>query len=451
MIKKIEYESNNYQAINAHVENVIDNEKQLLRIRKFKADRYLYKNIGLLLLTIGIFAILISIAYTIYKKYYGIAPVIQTKIVEVVKEVPVTTTKVIEVTKEIPVPGPEKIIRIPGPRKIVRIPGPEKIVIQKVPMQAYINSKDFVLFDKFNPEDSDINEIIVGKKYKNQNSMFPYEQYCYAIAKPKIQKSIYLSVKKGISNIDWLIDNDKSIEKNIQSKLKKLSREFCKFSLNPPSGNKKYFIPFPKSKTPSAGTTVSGSGFYVNKDGYALTNNHVVKNCNAVWLKENDTIIPASIIKVHAKNDLAIIKVENAVKNYAKFSNYVDPVEDVMAIGYPRVDILGDEIKRNKGSISSLTGIQGDNFSLQHTALIQKGSSGGPLINKKGAIVGVNYAKFIENDLQGIGLAIKSINVIEFLGNSSIDFSLIENNTEKEWLDIFKEAEGFTVRVLCAR
>lgn len=440
--KKITYESNNYQAINAHAENVIDNERQLLRIRKFKADRYLYKNIGIFLLSIGIFAILLSIAYVIYQKYYGIVPVIKTKIVEIVKEVPVVKTKIVEIIKEIPVPGPEKIIRVPGSGKIV---------IKKVPIQADKNLKEFVLFDKFDPKDNDINEIIVGKKYKDLNNKFPYEQYCYALAKPKIQKSIYMGSKTGTSDIEWVIDNDESIEKNIQSKLKKLSRKYCKFIANPLGGVNKYLIPFPKSKTPSTGTILSGSGFYVNKEGYALTNNHVVKNCNAVWLKENDTVIPASIIKVHIKNDLAIIKIGNTGKNYAKFSNYVNPVEDVMSIGYPRVDVLGDEIKRNKGSISSLTGIQGDDFSLQHTALIQKGSSGGPLINKKGAIVGVNYAKFIEDDLQGIGLAIKSINAIEFLGNNSIDFSLIKNNEEKDWIDVFKEAKQFTVRVLCTR
>ena len=280
--------------------------------------------------------------------------------------------------------------------------------------------------------------------------MFPYEQYCYAIAKSDTKRKIMLVHKIGLSELDWNIDSNAEASKEIVDKLKKISRDYCKFDMNPPI-KKAAITPFPKSKSPLKGSMASGSGFYVNDAGYIVTNNHVVENCNAVWIKEGSETYPASVVKTHVKNDLAIIKVNKNIESYAKFSSYVDPVEDVMAIGFPRVDILGEEIKRNKGSISSLTGIKGNDFSLQHTALIQKGSSGGPLINKKGAIVGVNYAKFTEDDLLGIGLAIKAVNTVEFLGENLVDFELNDSNQEKEWSEVFNNAKKFTTRVICRK
>jgi S1-C subfamily serine protease len=122
-----------------------------------------------------------------------------------------------------------------------------------------------------------------------------------------------------------------------------------------------------------------------------------------------------------------------------------------MALGFPRVDLLGGEMKRNKGNISSLTGIQGDDFSLQHTALIQKGSSGGPLLNNKGSVVGVNYAKFKDKDLQGIGLAIQAVNAVTFLGDSAIDFEMNESKKKMDWTEVYKQGKKFTVRVMCEK
>ena len=317
-------------------------------------------------------------------------------------------------------------------------------------MQADKNLKEFVIFTKTSLNDNDIKEIVVGKKYKSLNSMFPYEQYCYAISKSDKKRKIQLAHKIGLSESNWDIDGNTEISKEIVGQLRKISRDHCKFDMNPPI-KKSVITPFPKSKSPLNGSIASGSGFYVNDTGYVITNNHVVGGCNAVWLKEGSETYPASVVKTHVKNDLAIIKVNKKTENYAKFSSYVDPVEDVMAIGFPRVDILGEEIKRNKGSISSLTGIKGNDFSLQHTALIQKGSSGGPLINKKGAIVGVNYAKFTEDDLLGIGLAIKAVNTVEFLGDNLVDFELDDSDQDKEWSEVFNDAKKFTTRVICRK
>jgi len=446
VVKQTEYVSSNYDAINAHADTAADNERQLLRLRRFKADRYWLRNFGLALLAVGLFTILLAIAYAIYKKYYGVEPIIETRTIEVIKEVP-GPERIKVVTKEVPVPGPEKIIKIPGESKIIKVPGPPRIVVKKVPIQADKNLNEFILnYEKKDLTEEGFNKVVTLRKFKDLNSTHPYEQSCYAEGTNGVAYHIYYV--EGFSDIKIYPRIDDYSNKEI---LLTMGNKYCNFDLSPPISSTPGAVPYPKSKTPSQGSMASGSGFFVNNKGYAVTNNHVVESCKSVWLQDAQSTEPASIIDRLPVNDLAIIKIEKDTPNFAKFSNSINPVADVMALGFPRGDLLGEEIKRTKGSISSLSGIKGDEFSLQHTALIQKGNSGGPLVDSKGSIVGVNYAKFTDDDLQGIGLAIKSINTIEYLGNQAVDFELNSNDKDVDWAKIFEDATKYTVRVICLR
>ncbi len=58
-----EYTASNFSTLNAHADGVIDNENQLARLKKFKADRVLIKNLGIVAIIIGVLAILLAIAY----------------------------------------------------------------------------------------------------------------------------------------------------------------------------------------------------------------------------------------------------------------------------------------------------------------------------------------------------------------------------------------------------
>jgi len=435
VVKKTEYVSSNFDAINAHADTAADNERQLLRLRRFKADRYWLRNFGLALLAVGLFTILLAIAYAIYKRYYAVEPIIETRTIEVVKEVPgPESVKVI--TKEVPVPGPERIIKTPP-----------RIVIKKVPIQADKNLDDFTLFYRAMLKDSKFNRVVTGWNYKNLNSVFPDSQYCYAVDASNESQIYYLYDANSFGEIT----EHKALNSYPNKEELVALRKYCKFKSSSEIRPKSGASPFPKSKTPSQGSIATGSGFFVNNKGYAITNNHVVESCKSVWLQDTQSTEPASIIDRLPINDLAIIKIEKDTPNFANFSNLVGSVADVMALGFPRGDLLGEEIKRTKGNISALSGINGDDFSLQHTALLQKGNSGGPLVNSKGSVVGVNYAKFVEDDLQGIGLAIKSVNTIDYLGKQAIDFELNQNDKDIDWEQIFNEASKYTVRVICLR
>jgi S1-C subfamily serine protease len=471
MPKPNEYVISNYDALNAHAEGVVANEKQLRRLKKFRADRVWIRNAGMLMLAIGLFAILLATAYYIYKKYSTVVPgPVQIERVEVEVPGPVKIERV-----EVEVPGPVKIewveVEVPAPPSIVTtvppslpvkpiivyrdVPGPPIIIIKKVPMQASENIDNFTLWYKKDIDKNGIGSVITGADYENVDSKFPVLQYCYVspkITDSNISKNIELAQKSGRNDIEWKrVTNEDAQSFGSTAEALEEVKKHCTFRDSSAIVDKSEPVtPYP-SKPPSSGVLGSGSGFYVNNKGYILTNNHVVDQCSKVWINHNNKNIAASVLKTNKQHDLAIIETDQDNKFFVKFTELVDPVEDVMALGFPQVDILGGEIKRNKGNISSLTGMQGNNYSLQHTALIQKGSSGGPLLNNKGSLVGVNYAKFTDKDLQGIGLAIHAITAVSFLGENSIDFEMNKSKEKIDWTNIYEQGKNFTVRVLCAK
>lgn len=150
-----------------------------------------------------------------------------------------------------------------------------------------------------------------------------------------------------------------------------------------------------------------GSGIIIDRDGYIVTNNHVVENADEIKVKlANGKEFEAKIIGRDPKTDLALIKI--------KASSDLQPLKMgnseeikvgswVVAIGSP----FGLEQTVTAGIVSAKGRIIGsgpyDNF-IQTDASINPGNSGGPLISMKGEVVGINTA--IVASGQGIGFAI---------------------------------------------
>ena len=150
-----------------------------------------------------------------------------------------------------------------------------------------------------------------------------------------------------------------------------------------------------------------GSGFIIDKEGYIVTNNHVVEDADKIKVKlSNEEEFDATIVGRDAKTDLAVLKID-APKNL-KAINLGDSEELkvgswVVAIGSP----FGLEQTVTAGIVSAKGRIIGsgpyDNF-IQTDASINPGNSGGPLINMKGEVIGINTAIIASG--QGIGFAI---------------------------------------------
>ena len=150
-----------------------------------------------------------------------------------------------------------------------------------------------------------------------------------------------------------------------------------------------------------------GSGFIINKEGFIITNNHVVENAEEIIVKlSNGKEYAAEIIGTDPRTDLALVKIEEDA------DLPIIPLADsdairigdwVVAIGNP----FGLSHTVTAGIVSAKGRVIGmgpyDNF-IQTDASINPGNSGGPLLNIAGEVVGINTAIIASG--QGIGFAI---------------------------------------------
>jgi serine protease Do len=150
-----------------------------------------------------------------------------------------------------------------------------------------------------------------------------------------------------------------------------------------------------------------GTGFIIDREGYILTNNHVVEKATTIKVKLSDEKeYDAKVVGKDAKTDIALIKI-SAKQNLpvAAFgdSDRLEVGDWVIAIGNP----FGLEHTVTAGIVSAKGRVIGagpyDDF-IQTDASINPGNSGGPLFNLKGEVVGLNTA--IVSGGQGIGFAI---------------------------------------------
>lgn len=150
-----------------------------------------------------------------------------------------------------------------------------------------------------------------------------------------------------------------------------------------------------------------GSGFIIDREGYIVTNNHVVENADKIRVKlSNGKEFDAKVVGRDPKTDLALIKIKGSddlVPIKMGDSEALKVGSWVVAIGSP----FGLEQTVTAGIVSAKGRVIGagpyDDF-IQTDASINPGNSGGPLLNMKGEVVGINTAIIARG--QGIGFAI---------------------------------------------
>jgi S1-C subfamily serine protease len=161
----------------------------------------------------------------------------------------------------------------------------------------------------------------------------------------------------------------------------------------------------------------TGSGVVIAPDGYILTNSHVVNNSTGLSVRFVDgTNRPAQLIGEDSSMDLAVIRIEDSGLPYAELgdSDLLKVGQLVIAIGNP----LGFDSTVSTGvasafgrALKSQDGQVIENI-IQHTAPLNPGNSGGPLVNTRGEVIGINTA--IIAMAQGIGFAIPA-NTAQFV------------------------------------
>jgi len=179
-----------------------------------------------------------------------------------------------------------------------------------------------------------------------------------------------------------------------------------------------------------------GSGVLVDEQGHVLTNNHVVREAEELTVRLTDgRSLPARLVGADPRTDLAVIKVEQTSGvRPAKLadSDQVKVGQWVMAVGSP----LGLDQTVTAGIVSykgrADLGIADYEDFIQTDAAINQGNSGGPLVNLRGEVVGINTAILSRSGgNQGIGLAIPSNMAKDVMGRLISDGKVVRG-----WLGV---------------
>lgn len=156
----------------------------------------------------------------------------------------------------------------------------------------------------------------------------------------------------------------------------------------------------------------SGTGMIFRSDGYVVTNFHVVQNANHIEVSLNDgRVFSADVVGLDMLTDLAVLKIDSDHLPTASFGDsatlrtgdWVVTIGNALSLkGGPSVTLgiisgLGRTIRTERGDLYDM---------IQTDAAINKGNSGGPLVNLAGDVVGINTAVY--SGAQGVGFAVSS-------------------------------------------
>lgn len=146
------------------------------------------------------------------------------------------------------------------------------------------------------------------------------------------------------------------------------------------------------------GAKDEGSGFVVDRKGDIVTNNHVIENARSLTVVfANGHKTPATLVRADPLSDLAVVRVHAVVPAVLHFgnSNQLLPGEPVMAIGSAlgqfRNSVTTGVVSALGRTIDEPSGVTLQNM-LQTDAPINQGNSGGPLLDDRGEVIGVNTA-----------------------------------------------------------
>ncbi len=217
-------------------------------------------------------------------------------------------------------------------------------------------------------------------------------------------------------------------------------------------------------KSPENKSTVlrTGTAFTVSVDGHALTNHHVISGCGEIKVAGHNEVV--TVLASDTVNDLALLKVPVKIDEVANLSANITSLrqgEDVIVFGYPLNFVLSSGGNLTPGTVSALTGLGNNTNQIQITAPIQPGSSGSPVMDKKGNIVGVVSMKLDDGKMaratgqvaQNVNFAVNGQTVKAFLDANKVQYKTGGGflSREKSNADIAEAASKWTVLVECRK
>jgi S1-C subfamily serine protease len=199
----------------------------------------------------------------------------------------------------------------------------------------------------------------------------------------------------------------------------------------------------------------TGSGFFVSPKGDVLTNAHVVSGCRQLRVAG----ATAKLTAIASGNDLALIATGTKPTEIAMFKEGRGARlgDEVVVAGYPLRGILSSGLNVTTGTVSALSGLGNDTNTMQITAPVQPGNSGGPLLNASGHVIGVVVAKLdaiklakVTGDIpQNVNFAIHGGVARAFLDARGVAYQTARSIQRIATNRISDRAKRFTVVVEC--
>lgn len=262
--------------------------------------------------------------------------------------------------------------------------------------------------------------------------------YCLLILSFLLPASVQaeLSKKEAVESLTKFSDALAKVAEDIKPAVVNISTTKTVRTPRHPFLDDPFFRRFFGPQTPQERRVTNlGSGVIASKDGYILTNHHVIDGAEDIIVRLHDNReYKGRVVGMDSRTDLAVIKIDE--KNLTTIpwgdSNKLGVGEIVLAIGNP----FGLNQTITMGIVSALgrTGIGIADYEdfIQTDAAINPGNSGGALVNIRGEVVGINTAIFsVTGGYQGIGFAIPSN-----MAKNVMDGIINEGRVIRGWLGV---------------
>ncbi|NCY26157.1 MAG: serine protease [Alphaproteobacteria bacterium] len=210
-------------------------------------------------------------------------------------------------------------------------------------------------------------------------------------------------------------------------------------------------------------TFSTGTGFIIHRDGYVVTNHHVVQHCRkSIMLHGAVPDSAAVLVATDAEHDLALLKSESLPLGSAALSSDKQPLHEgdpVVVMGYPGQSWQTGEPETREAHILRTTGPRGDEEWVEFSDALRLGNSGGPLLDGAGNVVGVvaGKGKLVARDrdtgkeetVEAFDLAISLPVLRRFLTQYDIGYAQADSGLRHATRSIEQDARMFVVNVRC--
>lgn len=203
----------------------------------------------------------------------------------------------------------------------------------------------------------------------------------------------------------------------------------------------------PSSPDSGRSSSATGTGFAVTPT-HILTCAHVIEDMQEIHIASFEGRHRAEPVVVDRRNDLALLRIQGAPSfKQVAFRDGMgcDLGEQVVAMGYPLAGLAGGGVHVTQGGVSALFGLHNDASLLQFTAPIQPGSSGSPLFDSSGAVVGMVTSTV--PDAQNMNFAVKAGLTLAFLDACGVNASRSPTGKTFTTSQISREAQQSLWRI----